>query len=80
MWVRRVGIICQLGQRGNTDTARLARAIEANLGSEEFFINKAIGWALRDYYRHDPGWVLEFCDSHVLAPLSKREALKHHKG
>lgn len=91
LWLRRVAIIHQLGfgaaagaaasgagrKRPVLDTARLTHAIEANLGSDEFFINKAIGWALRDYYRHAPDWVLEFCDSHELAPLSRREALKH---
>ncbi|WP_293768397.1 DNA alkylation repair protein [uncultured Corynebacterium sp.] len=77
LWVRRVSIICQLGKGTATDTRRLTRAIEANLESREFFITKAIGWALRDYFRHDPEWVRAFVDGHDLAPLSRREALKH---
>lgn len=77
LWIRRANIISQLGLREATSTTRLARAIEANLGSTEFFINKAIGWALRDYARTDPHWVLDFANSHELAPLSRREALKH---
>lgn len=78
LWVRRVGILCQLSLGTATDTAMLRDAIETNLGSSEFFINKAIGWALRDYYRHNPEWVVEFVEGHELAPLSRREALKHH--
>lgn len=80
-WLRRVAIICQLGFGTDTDTVRLARAIEANLAGspfrDEFFINKAIGWALRDYARHNPNWVRDFVDSHDLVGLSRREALKH---
>jgi 3-methyladenine DNA glycosylase AlkD len=55
----------------------LADAIEANAGDREFFIRKAIGWALRDYGRTDPGWVRNFVAEHELSPLSRREALKH---
>ena len=45
--------------------------------SKEFFIQKAIGWSLRQYARTDPEWVLDFVHNHPLMPLSKREALKH---
>jgi 3-methyladenine DNA glycosylase AlkD len=45
--------------------------------NKEFFIQKAIGWSLRQYARTDPEWVLNFVDRHPLMPLSKREALKH---
>ena len=45
--------------------------------SKEFFIQKAIGWALREYAKTNPVWVKEFVAKHELAPLSKREALKH---
>nr|WP_304440863.1 MULTISPECIES: DNA alkylation repair protein [unclassified Corynebacterium] len=44
---------------------------------DEFFIRKAIGWALRDHARRDPEWVRDFVRDHELAPLSQREALKH---
>lgn len=77
LWVRRVAIICQLSRRDKVDPRLLTHAIQANLGSKEFFINKAIGWALRDYARTAPEWVRVFVDSHDLAPLSRREALKH---
>lgn len=50
-----------------------------NLGSSEFFINKAIGWALRDYSKTNPDWVRKFVDEYreQLAPLSVREASKY---
>ena len=76
-WVRRIAIIHQLGRKKNTDAALLAWIIEQNLGSSEFFINKAIGWALRDFARHDPSWVRAFVDATDLSPLSRREALKN---
>ncbi|MDR2380232.1 MAG: DNA alkylation repair protein [Bifidobacteriaceae bacterium] len=77
LWVRRLAIISQLGRRERTDRSLLAEAIEANLGDPEFFIRKAIGWALRDFARADPAWVRAFVDSHQLSPLSRREAVKH---
>ncbi len=77
LWIRRVAIIGQLGRRDRTDRALLAEAIEANLGDPEFFIRKAIGWALRDLAKTDPEWVRAFVDAHPgLSPLSRREALK----
>ncbi|MFP7366457.1 DNA alkylation repair protein [Corynebacterium callunae] len=75
-WVRRVAIIHQLGRKKNTDTVLLAWIIGQNLGSPEFFINKAIGWALRDLSRHDPSWVRAFVAATDLAALSRREALR----
>lgn len=77
LWVRRLAILGQLGRKGRTDTGLLVDVIEPNLADREFFIRKAIGWALRDYARTDPDWVLEFASSHELSPLSRREALKH---
>lgn len=88
MWTRRIAILCQLSFGEKTDTQLLRGVIESNLGvdaacSSEFFITKAIGWALRDFARHDPKWVLDFVDEHhpdsalPLAKLSKKEALKH---
>ena len=78
-WLRRASIICQLGHRSSTDRALLADGIDANAGHRDFFVRKAIGWALRDYARTDPHWVRAFVASrrHRLAPLSVREALKH---
>ena len=78
MWIRRAAIICQVGSKGrSTDPNLLADCIEPNLGDRTFWITKAIGWALRDYAYADPQWVRAFVDSHDLAPLSVREAIKH---
>jgi 3-methyladenine DNA glycosylase AlkD len=78
MWMRRVAIIAQLGRREATDRALLTDVIEANLDDPEFFIRKAIGWALRHLARTDPDWVRSFVAAHPgLSPLSRREALKH---
>ena len=72
-------MICQLGRRGGTDTALLADVITPNLDDREFFVRKAIGWALREYARTDPNWVRAFVRTHEdrLSPLSRREAMKH---
>jgi 3-methyladenine DNA glycosylase AlkD len=77
LWIRRIAIIAQLGRRERLDTALLTDAIEPNIDDTEFFIRKAIGWALRDYARVTPEWVRVFADTHPLSPLSRREALKH---
>lgn len=77
LWLRRSAIIAQLGAKERTDRDLLADVIEINLARREFFITKAIGWALRQYARTDPQWVVAFVEHHDLAPLSRREALKH---
>jgi 3-methyladenine DNA glycosylase AlkD len=79
LWVRRVAILCQLGAGAATDRALLADCVDANLADREFFIRKAIGWALRDFARADPGWVTSFVSAagDRLSPLSRREATKH---
>ncbi|MCE4027778.1 DNA alkylation repair protein [Microbacterium sp. Au-Mic1] len=78
LWIRRAAIIAQLGRAQRVDRALLTDAIEPNIADPEFFIRKAIGWALREVARHDPDWVREFIDAHPgLSPLSRREALKH---
>lgn len=78
-WFRRASITAQLGAKSRTDTGLLSAVIEANLADNEFFIRKAIGWALRDFAKTDPGWVLGFValNGHALSPLSRREALKN---
>ena len=76
-WVRRVAILHQLGRKTDTDRDLLAWIIRRNLGSGEFFINKAIGWALRDLAHHDPDWVRAFVEAADPHPLSRREALKN---
>ena len=79
MWLRRASIIFQLGYKDKTDVEVLINHIEKNFGSTEFFINKAIGWALREYGKTDPDWVIKYVDSleDRLNALSKREALKN---
>jgi len=76
-WFRRAAIISQLPAKGATDVALLADVIEPNLADPEFFIRKAIGWALRQHARTDPEWVLRFVAGHGLSPLSRRESRKH---
>ncbi len=63
-------------EKGETDTKLLKDVIVSLLGSKEFFINKAIGWVLRDYSKTNSKWVKEFVESTPLHPLSEREALK----
>jgi 3-methyladenine DNA glycosylase AlkD len=76
-WLQRFCLVFSLGYKDKTDTVLLAKTIQALSGSKEFFIQKAIGWALRQYARTDPEWVMDFVGNNALAPLSKREALKH---
>lgn len=80
-WVRRVAIEHQLLRKDKMNINLLAEIIENNFGSKEFFINKAIGWALRDYSKTNPRWVQQFIDDHrtALAPLSIREGSKYLK-
>ena len=75
IWLRRTAILFQLGYKDKTDFNLLRAIIEENLGSKEFFINKAIGWALRQYSRVDGPGVREFVAATPLSPLSAREAL-----
>lgn len=79
IWLRRVAIDHQLLRKTQTDTALLERILCNNLGQSEFFINKAIGWALRDYSKTNPQWVRAFIDKHRsrMAKLSIREASKY---
>ena len=83
MWVRRTAILAQLKHREATDLDLLTDVVDANLeGSRfgsEFFVRKAIGWALRQHARTDPEWVRAFVASRGdrLSGLSRREALKH---
>ena len=76
-WHQRLCILFQLGYKNQTDLTLLSTIILSLNTSKEFFIQKAIGWSLRQYARTDPEWVLNFVDHHPLMPLSKREALKH---
>jgi 3-methyladenine DNA glycosylase AlkD len=76
-WLRRACILFQLKYKKETDFALLSDLICENLNSREFFINKAIGWALRQYAYTDPKAVKKFVQSTPLQPLSRREAMKH---
>ena len=76
-WLRRACILFQLNYKTETDFDLLCAIIRENLGSKEFFINKAIGWALRQYARIDPNAVKKFVKATALHPLSRREAMKH---
>ena len=79
-WLRRTTLLFQLGYKKETDFDLLCELIHENLGSDEFFINKAIGWALRQYARTNPALVKKFVKAKKeLHPLSQREALKNIK-
>lgn len=75
-WLQRVAILYQLGYKKDTDTQQLFKYCKQLAGSKEFFIRKAIGWALRQYSYTDPDAVKRFVTETDLSPLSKREALK----
>ena len=79
MWLRRASIICQIGAKDRTDSARLFRFCANHLHEEEFFIRKGIGWALREYAKTDPASVASFLNQHRedMSALSFREASKH---
>lgn len=79
IWLRRVAIDHQLLFKNKTDTLLLAKIITNNFGTKEFFINKAIGWSLRDYSKTNPQWVKDFIQKHSsqMAPLSIREGSKY---
>ena len=81
MWLRRSAILCQIGAKGDTDEERLFGFCAARAHETEFFIRKAIGWALREYAKTNPLAVAEFVNSHhdELSGLSFREATKHIK-
>ena len=78
-WVRRVAIEHQLLRKDKMNIELLEKILENNLNSSEFFINKAIAWALRDYSKTNPEWVREFIENHVsdMAPLSIKEGSKY---
>ena len=77
LWLRRVSILFQLKYKEKTDTAFLSRAILKSGDTKEFFLNKAIGWALREYSKTDAEWVRRFISAHSLSALSVREASKY---
>ncbi|MHC9536720.1 DNA alkylation repair protein [Dellaglioa sp. BT-FLS60] len=75
-WMRRVGITLQLGYRKETHLDYLTKMILNDRTTNEFFVQKAIGWSLREYAKTDMNWVKDFVENHELAV---REGLKHVK-
>ena len=78
-WIRRASITSQLKAKARTDRDLLRAVIEPNLADPEFFIRKAIGWALREYAKTDPEWVRAFVSEQgtQLSPLSRKEAIRN---
>jgi 3-methyladenine DNA glycosylase AlkD len=78
LWTRRSSIICQVGAGDATDRALLFDCLEPSLGRREFFLRKAIGWALRQYARVEPSVVADYVSRNAarLSPLSRKEALR----
>ena len=77
LWLNRSSILYQLGYKKNTNAAILFNQCERFKESDEFFIQKAIGWALREYGKTNPKAVLGFVKSTKLKPLSHREAIRN---
>ncbi|MFD1486051.1 DNA alkylation repair protein [Lacticaseibacillus baoqingensis] len=77
-WLRRVAITLQLQAKAQTDLTLLTQAIDADLTTPEFFIQKAIGWALRQYSKTDPDWVRAFITTRPqMTKLAVREGSKY---
>ena len=81
MWIRRTAILCQLKYKLNTNQDLLYKLILMSAKEEEFFIRKAIGWALREYSKTNPKSVKKFIkkNSSKLSSLSIREGVKRIK-
>ena len=79
MWRRRTSIIAQIKSGPETDLDLLSECLAPNLGHREFFVRKAIGWALREYAKTDPDWVRRYLADHhdQMSGLSRREAARH---
>ena len=78
IWKRRSSIVCQLKRKADTDLELLYDCIEPSIGEKEFFLRKAIGWALREHAKTDPREVIRYVRRHKdrLSPLTKREAVR----
>jgi len=77
IWLVRIAIIFQLRYKTKTNTEVLGDVIRKNSTTREFFINKAIGWALREYSKTNREWVTAFIAKNTLQPLSVREGSKY---
>ncbi len=82
LWIRRCSILSQNTHKEKTDPVLLRDCILPSIDDTDFFSRKAIGWALRDYSRIDPAWVVAFVNEFEdrLSGLTKREALRHISG
>ena len=76
IWLQRSALLFQLKYKENLDTVLLGLTINPLLGSKEFFINKGIGWILREFSKTNPKWVMDFASKTALSSLSKKEALR----
>lgn len=77
IWLQRSSLLFQKNYKQQTDTKLLSAYIENLATSDAFFVQKAIGWMLREYAKTNVNWVVNFVELNALASLSKREALKH---
>ncbi|TMR92050.1 DNA alkylation repair protein [Nonomuraea basaltis] len=77
LWKRRTAILCQNRFKDRTDTALLYACIQPSLSDNDFFARKAIGWALREYAKTNPGDVIRYVKAKGITGLSRREALKN---
>jgi 3-methyladenine DNA glycosylase AlkD len=77
IWLNRTAILFQLKYKNDTDEKLLYEIIRRFTSSSEFFIQKAIGWALREYSKTNQNSVIEFINNNELKPLSRREGLKY---
>lgn len=76
IWLQRTCLLFQLKYKNNTDEELLLDCIRKLCYEKEFFIKKAIGWALREYSKTNPEWVVDLCKKEHLSALSRKEALK----
>ena len=79
MWLNRSAILHQLKYKKQTNEKFLSEIVLKHANSNEFFIQKAIGWMLREYAKTNPAFIQQFVGENELKPLSKREAIKHFK-
>jgi 3-methyladenine DNA glycosylase AlkD len=77
LWLRRAALLFQLKYKGKTNEEVLYHYIKQNADSKEFFIQKAIGWALREFSKTNPASVKTFIEGTRLASLSVREGSKY---
>ena len=77
IWLKRTAINLQRHFKEDMDTDLLAKVIEMNMDTGEFFVDKAIGWVLREYSKTNKEWVSNFIETHPLSKLSVREGSKY---